>query len=124
MATRAVYTFKSHGEAFHVYKHWDNAPTGAAAFIRAALQRAWDLPRFEADEFAAAFIAENKHQAGDIRLIKSPSRIADADFFYEVEHDGKDLIVTCKDWDKRRRFKGTLARFDAWVASWAEGETV
>jgi hypothetical protein len=60
MSTRACYTFRSDQESFHVYKHSDGYPSGAAEWIEAALQYAWPLPRFEADEFAAAFVAANK----------------------------------------------------------------
>ena len=120
MGTRAVYTFKSHGESFHVYKHWDNIPKHAAAFIAAAAGKAWTLPRFEADEYAAAFIAVNKTGEGDIRLIKSPNDIGDAAYFYTIEHDGNGLVVTCRDWEKRRIYKGSLPSFDAWALAYDE----
>lgn len=69
MSTRAVYTFVEPNPEpdvgveythFNVYKHHDGYPTGACEAIEAALEAAWDLPRFEADEFAAAFVAQNK----------------------------------------------------------------
>ena len=56
MATTAIYTFIDNYSRYHVCKHWDNNPTGAAKFISNALKESWELPRFEADEFAAAFI--------------------------------------------------------------------
>ena len=120
MGTRAVYTFKSHGESFHVYKHWDNTPENAAEFIAASIWKAWDLPRFEADEFAAAFIAANKDKAGDIRLIKSARQSADSEYFYEVTHDGKGLCVVCKDWERKTLYKGPLTSFGDWAQAYAE----
>ena len=65
MSTRAMYTFiepdhKDAKRGFHVYKHHDGYPSGAAQAIEAALPFAWQLGRFEADEFAAAFVAGNK----------------------------------------------------------------
>lgn len=62
MSTRAVYTFHDERGRYHVYKHSDGYPEGMGACyaINAALTFAWPLPRFEADEFAAAFIAANK----------------------------------------------------------------
>jgi len=62
MSTRAMYTFidPESKETHHVYKHYDGYPKGAARWIKAALAYAWPLPRFEADEFAAAFVAANK----------------------------------------------------------------
>lgn len=120
MGTRAVYTFKSHGEAFHVYKHWDNTPMNASAFIAAAIWKAWDLPRFEADEFAAGFIAANKDKGGDIRLIKSPRSCGDAAYFYEVTHEAGRLCVLCRDWERRKIFSGSLVEFGEWAKAYAE----
>lgn len=60
MSTRACYTFKDSSGSYHVYKHCDGYPKGAANSIMAALPFAWSLPRYEADEFAAAFVCANK----------------------------------------------------------------
>lgn len=60
MSTRAIFTFIDGNEKHHVYKHSDGYPKGAAQALTAALAYAWQLPRFEADEFAAAFVAANK----------------------------------------------------------------
>jgi hypothetical protein len=48
-----------------VYKHSDGYPRGAAEAIERAIPHAWKLPRFEADEFAAAFVRGNKMSAED-----------------------------------------------------------
>lgn len=68
MSTRALYTFKdspnskrNEDAAWNVYKHHDGFPRGAYNTINDALTYfAWQLPRFEADEFAAAFCAAGK----------------------------------------------------------------
>lgn len=78
MSTRALYTFvgtmtpawtdhttgKRHksrrDHSWNVYVHHDGYPTGAANKFHAALEAAWKLPRYEADEFACAFIAMQK----------------------------------------------------------------
>ncbi|SRR6266550_262552 len=61
MSTRALYTVRDETAAYNVYKHCDGYPSGAAAVIRHAIDYfAWPLPRFEADEFAAALIAAGK----------------------------------------------------------------
>jgi hypothetical protein len=71
MSTRACYRFiPEHGPndfpgVVTVYKHQDGYPSGAAKAIEAALPYAWPLPRFEADEFAAAFVRGNKKSADD-----------------------------------------------------------
>lgn len=120
MGTRAVYTFKSHGESFAVYKHWDNTPENAAAFIAAATESAWELPRFEADEFAAAFIAANKDKGGDVRLIKSARRCGDAAYFYEVTAKDNGIQVKVRDDERKLLFRGSLGALAAWAQAYSE----
>lgn len=64
MSTRALYTFKGAAEGeydWNVYKHSDGYPTGAAETLATAQAWfAWKAPRYESDEFAAAFIAAGK----------------------------------------------------------------
>jgi hypothetical protein len=63
MSTRALYTFKGKtaSDSWNVYKHSDGYPLGAARTLQDTLQHyAWVLPRYEADEFAAAFCAAGK----------------------------------------------------------------
>jgi hypothetical protein len=73
VSTRAFYRFiPQNGPndwpgAVTVYKHHDGYPSGAAKAIEKALDFAWKLPRFKADEFAAAFVAGNKTLASSIR---------------------------------------------------------
>lgn len=67
MSTRAIYTFGQQTEYYHVYKHWDGYPSGALAAIEASIPFAWPLPRFEPDDFAAAFVHANRDgQCGSI----------------------------------------------------------
>ena len=89
MSTRAIYTFKGFGEAHHVYKHHDGYPSGAAQWLEAALELAWELPRYEPDEFAAAFVAANKKSPGGVRLARSQTAAADVAFAYVIEPDKK-----------------------------------
>lgn len=65
MSTRALYSFSEdeHTPAegiINIYKHHDGYPSGAAETLTEALKYAWPEPRFEADEFAAAFCAAGK----------------------------------------------------------------
>ena len=72
MGTRAIYIFEDDHEEVYVYKHYNNYPSGAADFIEKAKELAWELPRFEADEFAAAFVAANKNRkGGEVRLVNA-----------------------------------------------------
>ena len=60
MSTRAIYSFDTDYGMVHVYKHHDGYPTGAADALKAAQAYAWPLPRYEGDDYAAAFVAANK----------------------------------------------------------------
>jgi hypothetical protein len=84
MGTRAVYTFIDYKDRHSVYKHFDGYPSGACGLIAKALKQAWPLPRFEADEFAAAFVAANKQIAGGARLTTGPEAHCDLEYTYEI----------------------------------------
>lgn len=104
MGTRAVYFFEDEREEVAVYKHYDNYPKGAVKFIAAAKEYAWELPRFEADEFGAAFVAANKNpKGGEVRLIapyedrdKLMEQMNWCDYYYVVSYSANhmDLWVT------------------------------
>jgi hypothetical protein len=110
MSTRGVYTFIDEHNKFHVYKHWDNYPedngvSGAYAFIRLAKALAWDLPRFEASEFGAAFIARHKHEGGGVYLTKGWRYHGDLSYRYEIRLVGDKLEVsTFNLWDKKEKY--------------------
>jgi hypothetical protein len=103
MSTRAVYTFKDEYGEHHVYKHCDGYPAGAARWIEAALTKAWPLPRFEADDFAAAFVAANHERPGDTRLTTGPQAHGDLAFNYIITKRDGALWIECPG-----DFEGTL----------------
>lgn len=92
MSTRAVYSFYDlfdttqtwQVNGYHVYKHHDGYPEGAAFALAKTLENAWELPRFEADEFAASFVASNKSNSGGVRLANSQTSATDIEYAYEV----------------------------------------
>ncbi len=140
MGTRAVYTFREDQEEYHVYKHWDGYPSGACQFIKRALDFAWPLPRFEADEFAAAFVCANKMAerpegskplprdmiGGNIHLMQSGPwqevSAQDIEYRYEISHmpGEPDLVISAYSVDcdnkgvftDRLIFTGTLSEFE------------
>lgn len=127
MGTRGVYTFKEKGVTFHVYSHWDNYPRGAALKFQATLNsdKVWELPRYEADEFAAGFIAANKNSSGNFRLQKGRASSMDVEYGYTIWPDPKTfqlmLEVTSTDfWGpkpmERSLWKGLLTNFTVEVA--------
>ena len=100
MSTKAMYTFTDAGGDFHVYKHHDGYPYckyhgfpqgegGGLVWINKAIEYAWELPRFEADEFAAAFVVANKEpRQGGVRLVNKvhPWEFAsDCEYWYKVK---------------------------------------
>jgi hypothetical protein len=101
MSTRACYTFTDESGDIHVYKHHDGYPFtggvhngqqyegGGLVWINNAKPWAWELPRFEADEFAAAFVAANKEKSnGGIRLINKANPwefSSDSEYWYKVK---------------------------------------
>ena len=124
MSTRAVYTFTDNRNVFHVYKHHDGYPMEAARSILAALPLAWPLPRFEPDEFAAAFVAANKSQPGGVRLCPSGTfaEIAplDVEYHYIVRQHFHTLRVFAYALEGKNRaehliFDGTPEQFAAWA---------
>ena len=82
MSTRALYTFIDQNNVYHVYKHHDGYPSGAYEWISGALMFAWNLPRFEAAEFSAAFVAANKTGSGGVYLSTGNHR--DLSYRYEI----------------------------------------
>jgi len=85
MSTRGAYVFEDASNGVSVYRHSDNYASGAAEAIEKAKSMAWQNPRFEADEFAAAFVAANKDGPGGIRLI-SGDRNGWMDFAHDLEY--------------------------------------
>ena len=85
MSTRATYQFVDEHNDVTVYKHHDGYPEGGYQWIARALKLAWPLPRFEASEFAAAFVAANKQAPGSVYLSKGREAHGDTMFHYVVE---------------------------------------
>lgn len=111
MATRAVYVFKDSYSSYAVYKHWDGYPSQALKFIENALTHAWPLPRFEPDEFATAFIAANKKEEGDIRLVHYwdlMNNCSGEEFTYIVTVKNNELWIKYKDWNTGTMHEGTI----------------
>lgn len=111
MSTRCTLTVHGDGEAFSVYRHSDGYPDGEHGVLntlKAALSYAWPLPRFEADDFAAAIVAAWKRpgyrpsssspdyiaQGGNIRLMTGDKdSVGDSEFHYDLRYDAKHRAV-------------------------------
>ena len=91
MSTRCVVTFQDDDGSHSVYKHSDGYPDtehGILALIEKTKAHAWELPRFEADDFAASFVVAAKQGAGGVRLTTGPEAHGDLEYTY---------LVTCVD---------------------------
>lgn len=114
MSTRATYEFRDDIDKFVIYKHSGGNPFEALKAIKKALEYAWPLPRYEACEFAAAFVAANKqknngYQGGGVYLSTDAYRHGDTDYHYLVEHLELGqlgfLHVVCYDRDNNGTWK-------------------
>lgn len=133
MGTRSVFVFKENVDSeqqFCVYKHYDGYPSGAADALVNAIPNAWDLPRYEPDEFAAAFVAANKEGAGNIRLTSGPDCHGDLEYVYELSQaKNGQLIIKAFDvsysWDDRKITKSEVfyGRLKDFVGLYGENET-
>ena len=99
MGTRAIIEFadvrdERPGNGFLVYQHWDGDPVTVRTNVLAALPLAWPLPRFEADEFAAAYIAANKKREGGFRLVRYDVDTFDAVRWHRVYVEDGTLYVS------------------------------
>ena len=101
MGTRAIYIFED-DEEVAAYKHYDGYPQGAADFIEEAKAYAWELPRFEADEFLCGVCCGNKdRKGGGVRLIRNYYKDRDelvedhewCDYYVISKHNSRDLWV-------------------------------
>lgn len=96
MTTRAVITFIDTNRKCAIYRHCDGYPdgdSGVVADIKRALPFAWPLPRFEADEFAAAFVRASKDTPGGVYLTTRASAHGDLSYEYEVSFTGQFIKV-------------------------------
>ena len=97
--TPAIFQFTDNYDTHAVYVHCDGYPDGAAAYVLKAFYRAWTLPRFEANELAAAFVAANKDKAGGVRLVNGPVENDEHEYVYNIfqAKNGQMIVKAFKD---------------------------
>lgn len=110
MGTRATITVYGEGESYCLYRHNDSSPKKVFAEMREALRFAWPLPRYEANEFAAAIVCASKRPGGGhVRLSNGRDDHLDTDYHYTVlalrSGDDKEnhLLLTCFTRSKRAK---------------------
>lgn len=96
MSTRAVVSISDPGgtgDTFHIYTHSDGYPEYQVVRIADAIPFAWPLPRFEAMDFAAAFVRGSKEHGGGVYLTPDWKRHGDLEYRYEVSPRVGDAAV-------------------------------
>jgi len=97
MSTRATITVADQNDSYDLYQHHDGYPDGPHGLVRhisMARRVAWDLPRFEAADFAAAIIAVLKDRGGSTYLTKNADAHNDRSFHYRVEPVREDSTTS------------------------------
>lgn len=114
MGTRAIIQFKDENSTHSVYQHWDGYPPHVVTSLHKLFSEAklvWTLPRFEADEAAAGFVAQEKTGQGNIRLASNDRETWDYAYQYVVEMKGGKLHVAVYSKGERKAlFNGTLEK--------------
>ena len=64
MSTRSNIIVEDEYSRIQLYRHWDGYPEGVLADLELAVPYAWQFPRFEAQDFAAAIVRAWKGQGG------------------------------------------------------------
>jgi hypothetical protein len=116
MSTRAIFHFTDGERTFSVYKHSDgypDGPHGAIVAIARTLSAAWPLPRFEPDDFAAAFVASNYSGGGSIRLMNSPNTIGGLAYIYVITTRNDELFVQIEDCRTHEYVRGSLVELQS-----------
>lgn len=106
MSTRCNIIVEDGRSRIQIYRHSDGYPNsqhGVLATLEEVFEYAWTLPRFEADDFAAAIIAAWKQPGGgNIRIDGNPEGDellhSDIEYLYTItrhaDGDGIQVVVT------------------------------
>ena len=113
MSTRCTISVKDDDGVYFIYRHHDGYPNGehgVPATLVKALEFAWPLPRFEADDFAAAIVGAWKRKGGgDIRFTTQHGAHQDTEYQYFITHLKFTIYLVIKDvYSGKTIFSGTL----------------
>src|SRR4051812_48932828 len=105
MATRSNIIVEDGFDRIQIYRHWDGYPEAVIPDLTQALPYAWQLPRFEADDFAAAIVrAWKTENGGNICIDGNPNGFelihGDVEYVYVISFDKakNEPIITVYDW--------------------------
>ena len=104
MSTRAIINIFDKKDGFNIYIHGDGWVAIVTRGIELAFKYSWELPRFEAGDFATALIKVLKKRGWGIYLITSTEQIADVDYFYQIFEDEWNVKVKVTDTVSKKQF--------------------
>ncbi|PCH75115.1 MAG: hypothetical protein COC12_01840 [Rhodobacteraceae bacterium] len=114
MSTRATITVADKHDSFDIYQHHDGYPDGPHGLVRhlnLAQRLAWDLPRFEAADFAAAVVAVLKDRGGSTYLTADADAHSDRDYHYRISplrdevSTRVQLVVSQRSWQEDKPYE-------------------
>ena len=116
MSTRATLSVFDKKDKFDIYRHHDGYPEGVHGIVcrvKAAMARAWTMPRFEAGDFAAAIVANMKSQPGSVYLTRDADLHMDRQYHYDITCAAKAIQITVHTYSEAvgnivPTFKGTI----------------
>ena len=126
MSTHALYVFKDKHDTLKVYGHCDGYPTGATEQILKSFEKSWELGRYEASDFAAAFVAANKTYGGGVYIVNKTKMGVDYRYVIEPPSFDSNLqpIVTAYSYlgeryngRPKKIWKGNLDKMTEWAKS-------
>ncbi len=105
MSTRSNIIIKDNYNTIQLYRHCDGYPEGIIPDLALALEFAWELPRFDATDFAAAVVRAWKDKGGgNIYIDGSPKAFemihGDSEYVYVIKFDQEknEPFVEIYDW--------------------------
>ncbi len=113
MSTRSTICVKDAYDKFCIYRHCDGYPHGehgVVAQLAKALPFAWELPRFEAMDFAAAIIRAWKDEGGgNIYFTQGHEHHGDTEYTYDITAESGEIFVAVNSTRTGRLFTGSLS---------------
>lgn len=118
MSTRCNIRIKDKYETIQLYRHSDgypDGPSGVIAGLKEAYIYSWQLPRFEACDFAAAIVrAWKKEGGGGIYIDATPVTHGDIAYLYEITQDVNDGLFITVHYRGKLEWAGPLLNEDGW----------
>jgi hypothetical protein len=123
MGTPAQITFKDANDSIRIICNDDGHPETIASRISNSYKVAWPVGRYDATEFAAAFVATNKTRAGGVYIVNKGIYVADYRYVVKPDSLGSQLLrveahkVSAASGRWKKMWEGYLPDMLAWANS-------